>query len=144
MSDSGRRVSRRWLVPFAFVLALTIASASIVYAATVASGGAVTAVRMASDGNSVSTQSTTSTAVPGMSVTLKVPSGDHALLLVTFSAESKCSASVNAVAGCWVEVAMDDGPFGGLLATPPQVMFASDNYNDGDDEISSRGILKRF
>jgi hypothetical protein len=136
----GKRTPRRWFVAFAVAASLMVAAASIVYAASTASGNAVTAVRVASDGNSVSTQSTTATPVPGMSVTIKVPSGEHGLLLATFAAESRCTAAIDTVAGCWVEVLMD----GYLLATPNQVQFISDGYNDDTDDTAAHSMQFYF
>ena len=137
MKVGGRHIAPKYMIAVTFLVALSIASASVaVAAATLFNGGAVKAVKAAVDGTSTSTNSTTFVPVPSMSVTVPVASGQHALLVVTFSAESLCSASVNNTAGCWVEALMD----GGLSGNPSQDMFISDNYNDGGDETSTHSM----
>jgi hypothetical protein len=81
-----------------FVVAILAIGVGVALAATSAGGGAITAVRVKREVNATTTNSTTYVDVPGTTVTMSVPSGQHALLLVRFSAESSCDGGT---AGNW-------------------------------------------
>ncbi len=91
-------VTRRALALLVIGLCLALTAETVVLAAAVKrNGGAVTAVRTAvNPGYDNWTQSATPTDVVGMSVTVKVPAGERALLVATFSATSVCDG------GCFV------------------------------------------
>ncbi len=60
---------------------------------TTRSGGAITRVRVVRGPNATETSSTTYVNLPGASTTITVPSGQRALILARFSAESQCTSS---------------------------------------------------
>lgn len=122
MTRSRKRSGIFAVTVVALLLAFTAGAALAVTAKR--GGGPVTAVRTATDGVPVSTQSQTYVDVPGMTANRKVPSGQQALLIITFSAESVCYntfASDPARARCDVQVLVD-----GLPAAPGEVTFDSD------------------
>jgi hypothetical protein len=86
---------------------------------TKAGGATVTAVRTVYGKSFVWTSSHTAVNLPGMSVTVSVPKGQHALLTITFSAATWCSVgSFSHEATCEVEALVD-----GVAAPPGAVDF---------------------
>jgi len=83
----------------AAALALALAVAAISVAGTLAyttiskSGKAVTAVKSVTSDSGETTQSETPVDLAGMSLTVTVPAGEKALLIVTFSGDSACVSS---------------------------------------------------
>jgi hypothetical protein len=82
---------KRWRIGIALVVvALLAIGVGVALAATSSSGGPITAVKVKRETNASTTNSTTYVNLPGGSATIGVPSGQHALLLIRFSAESSC------------------------------------------------------
>jgi hypothetical protein len=101
--------SKRLLVIAVVVLGMVLTAESVVLAANLKrNGGAVTAVRTATDDTIGFTASVSYVAVPGMSTTVNVPSGQKALLVITFSARSQCVDNDGATVFCFVRVRVDD------------------------------------
>jgi hypothetical protein len=127
--SSIRWPSKRLLAVAVVALAMLLAAESVVLAATVTkSGGAVTAVRTVTNGDyiAVTTISQTFVAVPGMSVTVNVPSGQKGLLIITFSAVSQCiDDGTFTSTHCYIRVQVD-----GVSAPPGEVIF--DSAGDGE------------
>jgi hypothetical protein len=107
------------------VLALLLAVSSVAVAASIAkSGKAVTALKVVTDdGNAEPYAHTTShewTDIPGMSTTIKVPSRTKGLLLITFSAETRCTEDVGGTsAQCRIRALVDSS-----VVAPGEVSFA--------------------
>ena len=113
------RPSRRALLVLIAGLAVALAAETAVLAATVKlNGGAVRAVRTATADSDVSTTSTSLADVPGMSTTVSVPSGEKAILVITFTAESRCIGSSTTL--CIVRVLVDSS-----AAKPGDIAFDS-------------------
>ena len=109
-----------------FLLGALLAGSGVVVAASVIkSGKAVTAVKVVTDAAAVSTASQTYADVPGMSLSVTVPSGEKAVLLITFSAQSRCLDGSGATAFCYARVLVD-----GNTALPGEVIF--DSAADGN------------
>jgi hypothetical protein len=71
-------------------------------------GGSVTAVRAAVTSNDAfSTYSTTFIAVPGSAVTVSVPNGQKAILVITFSTEEGCPTTGSSSDNCIVAAYLD-------------------------------------
>lgn len=85
------RGKKAWRIGIAaFVVTILAVGVSVALAATSSQGGAITAVKVKRETNSASTTSTTFVNVPNASMNISVPSGQRALLLIRFSAESSC------------------------------------------------------
>ena len=116
------------------VLAGTIAVLLALQAGAIAAnrrnGGPVTALRTASEAGTVHTEVVNRyRMVDGMSVTMRVPDGQQAHFVITFSAASHCSdQSGTRSAYCFVEVSVDGAP-----ASPGQVVF--DSAPDGTEAV---------
>lgn len=85
-------------VAMAIVLVLGIATGAL-GSALVRSGRTVTAVKVAPNAAEYVTGGNGYTDIPGMSLNITVPASTQAILLITFSADSYCSASSN----CYVQ-----------------------------------------
>jgi hypothetical protein len=122
--------SRRLLVVAVVALGMLLAAESVVLAATVTkNGGAVTAVRTVTNGDyfATTTISQTFVAVPAMSVTANVPTGQRGLLIITFFAVSQCIDDDTYTSTlCYIRVQVD-----GVSAPPGEVIF--DSAGDGED-----------
>ena len=123
------RVSPRLLAILVAVLGVMLAAETVVLAATVMRNGApVTAVLTKTSDEYAFTDSTTLSGVPGMTAAVTVPSGERALLVITFSAVSACydvnSSGANTVY-CRVDATVD-----GVTVPPGQVNF--DTAGDGE------------
>jgi hypothetical protein len=112
------------LVIAVVALALLLAVESVVLAATTRNGGAVTAVRTVTGTDIVATSSQTYVAVPGMSVSVNVPSGEEALLVITFSAVTECFVNAGIATFCQVRVRVDG-------SSPPPGALTFDSAADG-------------
>jgi len=93
-------------------LALMVASEAVVVAATIVtkSGGSVTAVRTATaggDNSAATTQLANFYDIDGMSVSMPVPAGQKALLVITFSANMLC-ATIDPTYDCEMQVLIDN------------------------------------
>ena len=121
-------VSRRLLVIVAAVLTVALGSSAVVFAAaTSKSGGKVTAVKTVTATGYPSTDTQSGYVdVPGASVSMAVPSNTRALLLITFSGESRCHRGPNHDY-CYVRVLVN-----GNEAQPGGVVFDS-----GEDAANS-------
>lgn len=75
----------------ALISAMVVGGTAVYAATTVTGGGAVQAVKIAIDSSEVWTEPVATTDIPGMSVTMNVPSGTRSVLLITFSASTACS-----------------------------------------------------
>ena len=99
-------------------------------AATTKTGGAVKGVKVVTESapQSIVAGAVGMTAyvdIQGMSLSMTVPSGEKALLLITFSSASVCLDGSGATNSCWVRVLVDNG-----TALPGQVIF--DSAADGN------------
>jgi hypothetical protein len=103
MSRFSKSSPRAMVVVIALLLALLVGESAVLAATVKKSGGAVTAVRTAVDQVGVSTTSTQPVDVPGMSVNMRVPEGQRALFIITFSANVGCSTTYF----CWVSARVD-------------------------------------
>ena len=119
--------ARRLVFMTVSLVAVASSTAAVVLAggATFENGREVTAVRTVWSGTSVGpTTSHVESDVPGMSLTVKVPAGQQALLLITFSASSTCTDSVGSNNGCLILARVDN-----VLEAPGA--FAFDQASDG-------------
>ncbi|MBI1886596.1 MAG: hypothetical protein HYS09_09845 [Chloroflexi bacterium] len=123
-------ISRKTWLLIAFLTA--IAAAIVVVpavadpAATTKSGGAITAVKVVRETDAQTTSSATFVDLPGASTTITVPSGEKALILARFSAESDCYGGA---ANDWCSVRI---LIGGSEAAPASgTDFAFDSNEDG-------------
>ena len=115
--------SRRTLAIVVITLAALLVGESVALAAVVTRNGkTIKAVKTATDTATVTTSSALWSNVPGMSLTMGVPSGEQGLLLVTFSANALCLGQVIPSEYCLARVLVDGTP-----ASPGQVIFASDS-----------------
>jgi hypothetical protein len=106
-------------------MAALLVSESVAIAAVLTkSGGAVRAVKVVTSDESPSVTGGSWANVPGMALSLTVPSGETALFLMTLSAESGVSATVPTFGNGEVRVLVD-----GVAALPNDVVF--DSYNEG-------------
>jgi hypothetical protein len=118
--------SKRLLVIAVVVLGMVLAAESVVLAADLKrNGGAVTAVRTATDDATAATVSHTYVAVPGMTVTVNVPGGQKALLVITFAAVSHCTDGDGSTTLCLIRLQVD-----GVSAPPGEIIF--DTAADGE------------
>jgi hypothetical protein len=111
------------------IMALALVLAGTAIGATLQkNGGPVTAVRTATADDQVSISVGKAQPdpiwvnVPGMAVTVTVPSGESGLLLITFSAQSQCNGTPGNF--CYVRVLVD-----GNVAQPGPIVF--DSTDDG-------------
>ena len=114
----------RVLMLIVVAMTLLLAAETVVLAtSTTKTGKAVTAVKIVSDPYTsepyASTTSHTWVAMPGMSTTITVPANTKALLLITFSAETRCAEQVDETnAQCWVRAMVNSN-----AASPGEVVF---------------------
>jgi hypothetical protein len=127
-------VPSRLLLALVALLALSLVSATAVLALTTKlNGGAVKAVRTATADDPVSTTSSSWTDVPGMSTTVNVPSGTKALLVITFSGQSRCNDSgASPTVLCYVRALVN-----GVDASPGITIL--DSAAAGDNTAHSQG-----
>jgi hypothetical protein len=108
----------------ALTLAL-VAQAAVLAVPLYRNGGVVRAVRTVTEATSISnTNIMAFVDMPGMSTTVNVPSGEKAILVVTFSAETHCVDPAPPFSFCELRVNVD-----GLEASPGGVQF--DTAADG-------------
>jgi hypothetical protein len=115
------------LIALAAVFAVTTAAVAVTLQK---SGGPVKAVRVVTADDGTSIYGLTPENVAGMSVTVTVPSGEKALLLITFSAQTRCQHSLNEASACLIQVKVDDN-----IAKPGAVTFAHMEVFDSLDDI---------
>lgn len=124
------RVPRAAKVAVVAALAVALVAGGA-YAATLQkNGGPVKAVRAVTADGLGSTTATTWTDVPGMSLTVGVPSGERGLLVITFAAMDHCTAGASA-GYCNIRVLVD-----GAAAEPSQVVFDS-TEDSGTGNVNS-------
>ena len=117
----------RLLLAVAIGLAMFLMAETVVLAATTKSGGPVKAVKVVTESASqVITNSSSPTDIQGMSLSMTVPSGEKALLLITFSAQATCTQDTYSTAWCYVRVTVD-----GHGTAPGDVIF--DGALDGNN-----------
>jgi hypothetical protein len=119
------RFSRSQSTKLAFAIGSLIvglsASSVVLGASAKPGGGTVAAVRTAYSTTFASTSSLSAVDMPGMSVSVTVPAGQHALLLITFSASSYCAIGASSgEASCFVRASLD-----GVPVSPGNVEFDS-------------------
>jgi hypothetical protein len=91
-------------------------------------GGPVTSVKVVRSNSSQITTSTTFVNLPGATVKVKVPSGQRALILARYSAESNCTGGA---VGSWCSARV---LIGGVEAAPVSgADFAFDSVDSTDD-----------
>jgi len=116
-------LARRFGFVVAIALGVLLAAETAVLAASLKrTGGPVNALYTATsaDGASFSTFGI-APPVPGMTLTINVPEKTYALLLITFSAETRCESNfAEGDAGCEIRATVD-----GQTASPGFVEFAS-------------------
>ena len=145
---------RKWfLVAFAAVATLAVAAtagiAASVYQgqqggeeaavlATASGGGPITAVRTRRETSASSSSSTSFVDVPGASASITVPSGQQALILARFSAESYCNDGTTGNTGNWcsARILID-----GVEMQPASGFdFAFDTDGEADDYWESNSM----
>ena len=119
-------------------LALVLMAGTVVLAATTKTGGAVKGVKVVTETAAASISSNGYTDVQGMSVSMTVPSGEQALLLITFSAETQCRDGNGSTTVCYLRVLVD----GTNAALPGQVAF--DTAGDGNAEFTHETNSMQF
>lgn len=123
------RVRVRTLVLVGSIAVATLVAGTAIGATLVKNGKAVTAVRTVTADNFVATSSLGFTDMPNMALSVPVPAGEQALLVITFSASTRCPAdSVPEKGECVIQVLVD-----GSASPPGDVLFASGK--DSDDPI---------
>lgn len=110
---------RKLLVILALMTALAVVGTTTAVAALIGRDGkAVTAVRTVIETTGATTTSQSFADIPSMTKTVSVPSGERGLLVITFSAVTRCSDSgATASAWCRVRVLVDgsEAPPGNLI-----------------------------
>ena len=114
----------RLLLAIAIGLASLLVAETVVLAATVKTGGPVKAVKVVTETTTHTISSTRFVYVQGMSLSMTVPSGEQALLLIAFSSRVSCTQTTTA--WCYVRVTVD-----GVEAAPGDVIF--DGAADGSN-----------
>jgi hypothetical protein len=123
----------RLLLALVALLAFSLVGATAVLAVTTKlNGGAVKAVRTAVADDPVSTTSASWTDVPGMSTTVNVKAGTTALLVITFSGQSRCNDTGTPTVDCYVKALVN-----GVEASPGVAIF--DSAAAGDNTAQSQG-----
>jgi hypothetical protein len=123
----------RLVLSLVALLALSLVSATAVLAVTTKlNGGAVKSVRTATADDPVSTTSSSWTDVPGMSTTVNVKAGTKALLVITFSGQSRCQDTGAPTVDCYVRALVD-----GVEASPGETIL--DSAAAGDNTVQSQG-----
>jgi hypothetical protein len=92
-------------------------------------GSTVTAVRTVTNNEDDFTNSQTYSTVPGMTTTVTVPSGQQALLVITFAAQTQCLQDGLDSVFCILRVRV-----GSSNAAPGEVIF--DSASDGNDLLA--------
>lgn len=133
------KLSSRLLLALIVVLTLVLSAESVVLAASAfpENGGAVTAVRTVTILSPASTSATSFVYVPDMSVTVKVPTQQRALFLITVSGPAACYGTPSAY--CEVEVLVS-GPPGTTFANPGPVVFTSSMLGGAPAAIGSQSM----
>jgi len=129
----------RLLLVAVFLLGALLAGSGVVVAAQVIkTGKAVTAVKVVTEtSQSYANTAFTWTDIAGMSTSVTVPSGEKAILLITFSAQSLCSDASGATTYCQIRVLVD-----GIAAPPGPVNF--DSAADGNSALAAEANSMQF
>jgi hypothetical protein len=136
MSRIQIRSSRSLLIVAVALVAVLTATTSVVAMHVNRNGRAVTAVRTATSDETSLTMSTTFVDVPWMTTTVAVPKDQRALLVITFSAETKCvDPSEPFTNACFVRVLVDEQE-----AEPGFIYFDSAADENSAAEIESNSI----
>jgi hypothetical protein len=116
---------------------LGAAVAGTAIAASSSSGGPITAVQVVRETTPQSTMSTNYVDLPGASTTITVPSGQRALIVARFTAESTCTIGLSD--GCEGQVRILIGGAEGAPACGVDCAF--DSTKEGQsDELESHAI----
>jgi hypothetical protein len=136
----SRLTSRpRLLLAIAIGLAaLLVAETAVLAVTTIKTGGPVRSVKVATETAQQTIYPGGWADVQGMSLSMTVPSGEKALLLITFSSASFCHDSSGASAFCGVRILVD-----GIPALPDQVTFDSAR-TDGNIDSSHEPHSMQF
>jgi len=124
------------LIALAAVFAVTTAAVAVTIQKN---GGPVKAVRVVTADDATTIYGVTPENVAGMSLTVTVPSGEKALLLITFSAQTHCQHSLNEGSACLIQVKVDDN-----IAKPGPVTFAHMEVYDSLDDIIAETHSMQF
>jgi hypothetical protein len=130
----------RLLLVAVFLLGALLAGSGVVVAAQVIkTGRAVTAVKVVTEtSQGYASTPFTWTDIGGMSTSVTVPSGEKAILLITFSAQTTCTRSSATVSTyCQIRVLVD-----GAAALPGFVNF--DSAADGNSAIAPETNSMQF
>jgi hypothetical protein len=132
---------RRWRIAIAASVVTALVTAGIAIAVvpgrTIAGGGPITAVKIARGANATTTSSTAYVNVPGASRRITVASGQRALILARFSAESECSGGPP---GSWCSVRIMIGNAEGKPAAGLDFAFDSVGVGPTDDSRESHSM----
>ena len=134
------RVTRRERLLLSITIGLAlllVASTAALAVVTTKSGGAVKGVKVVTETAGTNMAVMTFTDIPGMSLSMTVPSGEKAHLLITFSASTSCIDSSGINTNCFVRVLVD-----GTEALPGQVLF--DTAADGDSLLAREASSMQF
>ena len=119
------------IVVLALLAVLTIDGA--VLAALVGRNGrAVTAVRTVTNDIEWRTASANWVDVPDMKVSVSVPAGEKAILVITFSTASRCALYQAAHNTCAIKVLLD-----GNVVSPGEVIWTHVEQTEGDTSVGS-------
>jgi hypothetical protein len=137
-------IKRRLLIAVILAVLASVAVVATVSALSSTSGGAITAVQVVRQGASSATTSQSWVALPSASTSVTVPSGQQALILARFSAESACTNQSGDPGSCNVRILI-----GGVEAAPASgadFAFDSNDYpgfdvREGHSMDRSRGPL---
>ena len=110
------RPGRFVVVAIATVALVSFGSGAVMASTIVRSSGPLKQMKVATADDLIGMAETTFTDIPSMSLTISVPSGEHGLFLITFSAMSECIAAGNG--NCSVRVLWD-----GNVAVPGNVSW---------------------
>jgi hypothetical protein len=143
-------MKKPWMTAVALVAAILIGGATVaafgaLRAPTITrlSGGAIGRVAIA-QGNGVQTFTTTGgwSNLPGASVVLKVPSGRRAILIATFSANTRCAVGGFPGDECDLRILVDAAQMGpGPVVANDGAAFDSHGFT-GDDHLEMHAIQR--
>jgi hypothetical protein len=113
---------------------LLLAETTVLGATFLRQGGAVSAVKVVNSSGQFTTSSPTYVDVPGLSLTLATPSGEHALFLMTFSSQSSVYGAITSRG--YVRVLVD-----GAAAAPIEVQFYHGHVGDQYEIFSHQFVI---
>jgi hypothetical protein len=127
-----RKRLRRALIISLPVVVLTAVAGGAALAAVTGRAGSVTAVTVVSDTGLQETSSRTFVELPGATTTVRVPSGQRALILARFSAASQCGSLNPDDDGCFVRILVGGVPAAPAPAGPFDTAACCPNSSNGD------------